>query len=71
MFDCLIYDMVEQMALFVIENNGKTVLIDTGTSCEVDSLLNIIKVIDTDFLKIIYFSLDDCLWQTELRDTVG
>ena len=32
MLDCLIYNMKEQMALFVIENNGKTVLIDTGTS---------------------------------------
>jgi len=54
MFDCLIYDMVEQMALFVIENNGKTVLIDTGTSSEVDSLLNYLQKIGIDHLDYIF-----------------
>ena len=54
MFDCLIYDMVEQMALFVIENNGKTVLIDTGTSSEVDSLLNYLQKIGINHLNYIF-----------------
>ncbi|MHA2049708.1 MAG: MBL fold metallo-hydrolase [Promethearchaeota archaeon] len=54
MFDCLIYDMKEQMALFVIENNGKTVLIDTGTSSEVDSLLNYLQKIGIDHLDYIF-----------------
>ncbi len=54
MFDCLIYNMKEQMALFVIENNGKTVLIDTGTSSEVDSLLNHLQNIGIDHLDYIF-----------------
>ncbi len=54
MFDCLIYNMKEQMALFVIENNGKTVLIDTGTSSEVDSLLNYLQNIGIDHLDYIF-----------------
>ena len=54
MFDCLIYNMKEQMALFVIENNGKTVLIDTGTSSEVDSLLNYLQKIGIDHLDYIF-----------------
>lgn len=54
MFDCLIYNMVEQMALFIIENNGKTALIDTGTSSEVDSLLNYLQTIGIDHLDYIF-----------------
>ncbi len=54
MFDCLIYNMKEQMALFVIENNGKTALIDTGTSSEVDSLLNHLQKIGIDHLDYIF-----------------
>ena len=54
MFDCLIYNMKEQMALFVIENNGKTVLIDTGTSSEVDSLLDYLQNIGIDHLDYIF-----------------
>ncbi|MHA2088270.1 MAG: MBL fold metallo-hydrolase [Promethearchaeota archaeon] len=54
MFDCLIYNMKEQMALFVIENNGKTVLIDTGTNSEVDSLLNYLQNIGIDHLDYIF-----------------
>ena len=54
MFDCLIYNMKEQMALFVIENNGKTVLIDTGTSNEVDSLLNYLQNVGIDHLDYIF-----------------
>jgi len=54
MFDCLIYNMKEQMALFVVENNGKTVLIDTGTSSEVDSLLNYLQHIGIDHLDYIF-----------------
>ncbi|MHA2324921.1 MAG: MBL fold metallo-hydrolase [Promethearchaeota archaeon] len=46
--------MKEQMALFVIENNGKTVLIDTGTSSEVDSLLNYLQKIGIDHLDYIF-----------------
>ena len=54
MFDCLIYDMKEQMALFVIENNGKTGLIDTGTSSEVDRLLNYLQTIGMDHIDYIF-----------------
>jgi glyoxylase-like metal-dependent hydrolase (beta-lactamase superfamily II) len=46
--------MKEQMALFVIENNGKTVLIDTGTNSEVDSLLNYLQNIGIDHLDYIF-----------------
>jgi glyoxylase-like metal-dependent hydrolase (beta-lactamase superfamily II) len=54
MFDCLIYNMVEQMALFVIENNGKTALIDTGTSNEVNILLDYLQNIGIDHLDYIF-----------------
>ncbi len=54
MFDCLIYNMKEQMALFVLENNGKTALIDTGTSSEADSLLNYLQNIGIDHLDYIF-----------------
>jgi glyoxylase-like metal-dependent hydrolase (beta-lactamase superfamily II) len=46
--------MIEQMALFIIENNGKTALIDTGTSNEVDSLLNYLQTIGIDHLNYIF-----------------
>jgi len=46
--------MKEQMALFVIENNGKTVLIDTGTSSEVDGLLDYLQNIGIDHLDYIF-----------------
>ncbi|MFX1280501.1 MAG: MBL fold metallo-hydrolase [Promethearchaeota archaeon] len=48
--------MVEQMALFIIENNRKTALIDTGTSSEVDSLLNYLQTIGIDHLDYIFSS---------------
>ena len=54
MFDCQIYKMHEQMALFIIENNGQTVLIDTGTSEEVDKLLNYLQNIGIDHLDYIF-----------------
>ncbi|MHA1727456.1 MAG: MBL fold metallo-hydrolase [Promethearchaeota archaeon] len=54
MFDCLIYNMKEQMALFIIENNGQTVLIDTGTENEVDNLLKYLQNIDIDHLDYIF-----------------
>jgi glyoxylase-like metal-dependent hydrolase (beta-lactamase superfamily II) len=46
--------MKEQMALFVIENNGKTALIDTGTISECDSLLNYLQKIGIDHLDYIF-----------------
>ena len=58
MFDCLIYNMIEQMALFIIENNGKTALIDTRTSIEVDSLLNYLQKIGINHLNYIFTTHD-------------
>ncbi|MFW9895577.1 MAG: MBL fold metallo-hydrolase [Candidatus Thorarchaeota archaeon] len=54
MFDCLIYNMKEQMALFIIENNGKTALIDTGTSSEFDSLMKYLQNISIEHLDYIF-----------------